>query len=141
VVAETQQRLPHAQVPLLAVLPSGRTAWATRTTAEINAARAGRYGRGRVAGVALHDPAALFLCTDKLDRTLFYDPLHTPPEPPRRPLTVGNSPSQANRPMPESRIGLGRMVRAIVPNIVHSDISTWNSFFVNHSGGKYSSCR
>jgi lysophospholipase L1-like esterase len=88
VVAETQRRLPQTQILLLGILPSDRTAWATRTTGEINTALAARYGSGRVAGVTFHDATALFLRNGRLDRTLFYDPLLTPPDPPLHPTAA-----------------------------------------------------
>lgn len=85
VVSETQRRLPHTGIVLLGILPSLRSAWASATTAEVNAALAARYGAGRVAGVTYLDLTPLFVRDGAVDPTQFLDPKLTPPEPPLHP--------------------------------------------------------
>ena len=86
VLDELRRRLPDTQVLLLGVLPSVRSDWVTRTTAEINRELAARYGGGQAPGVTYMDVSALFLLSDgRVDRTCFYDDQLTPPEPPRHP--------------------------------------------------------
>jgi lysophospholipase L1-like esterase len=80
VLAEVRRRLPATQVLLLGILPSDRGAWATRTTGEVNRALAASYGGGAEAGVRFLDVGAVFMREGRLDRSLFYDPLLTPPE-------------------------------------------------------------
>lgn len=80
VLAELQTRLPRTSVLLISVLPSIRSTWATRQTAQINQGLAERYGapEGEVAYV---DVSSIFLRDGKADPSRFYDPLLTPPEP------------------------------------------------------------
>jgi lysophospholipase L1-like esterase len=85
VVKEVQRRLPRTRVLLLPILPSERSAWTSETTAEVNHALAARFGSGAVPGVMFVDVAPLFQRAGVIDRTQFYDPLLTPPEPPLHP--------------------------------------------------------
>ena len=89
VIAELRQRLPRAAVLLLGVLPSDRGAWVARTTEEVNGALAARYGGSAEPGVTFMDVGALFLRDGRIDRTLFLDPLLTPPEPALHPTAEG----------------------------------------------------
>lgn len=91
VVAEARRRLPHARVVLLGILPSVRNAWATRTTREVNAALAARYGGGRVAGVTYIDVSPALTARGEVDLSLFFDPKLTPPEPPLHPSPEGQA--------------------------------------------------
>ncbi len=86
VLDELRRRLPDTQVLLLGILPSVRSEWVTRTTAEVNRELAARYGDGQVPGVTYVDASALYLLPDgHVDRTQFYDIQYTPPEPPLHP--------------------------------------------------------
>jgi len=85
VVAETRRRLPRAKILLLGILPSERSDWATQTTLDVNRALAARYGNGAVAGVTFLDVGGVFMRGGVLDRSMFYDPLLHPPEPPLHP--------------------------------------------------------
>jgi lysophospholipase L1-like esterase len=86
IVGELRRRLPSTKILLLAVLPSERSAWASRTTVEINRDLAARYGAPSTrADVTFIDPTPLFTRDGRLDRSMFYDPLLTPPDPPLHP--------------------------------------------------------
>lgn len=85
VVAETRSRLRTTRILLLGILPSERSEWATRTTREVNAALAKIYGGAAEAGVTFLDVSGVFMHGGMLDRSSFYDPLLTPPEPPLHP--------------------------------------------------------
>ncbi|MGH7211599.1 MAG: GDSL-type esterase/lipase family protein [Acetobacteraceae bacterium] len=85
IIAALRQRLPHARLLLLSVLPSERSEWVTRTTREINRDLASRYGDGRVADVTYLDVTGVFERDGKFDRSAFLDPLLTPPDPPLHP--------------------------------------------------------
>ncbi len=87
VVAETKRRLPHTNLLLLSVLPSDRTTWASQTTVSINADLAKRFRA--VDRVTYHDVTSLFMRNAAFDRSLFYDPLLTPPEPALHPTADG----------------------------------------------------
>jgi len=91
VVAQTRQRLPRAKILLLGVLPSERTDWATQTTIAINRVLAGRYGNDAIPGVSFLDVGGVFVRNGAFDRSLFYDPLLTPPEPPLHPTAEGQA--------------------------------------------------
>ncbi len=80
VLAELRTRLPRTRVLLLPVLPSIRSAWATRQTVRISEGLAERYGaeEGEVAYV---DVTGIFLRDGKTAAAQFYDPLLDPPEP------------------------------------------------------------
>ncbi|MBV9655576.1 MAG: acetylhydrolase [Acetobacteraceae bacterium] len=84
ILAELRRRLPTTKIILLAVLPSARSPWVTRNTAEINEALARHYA-ARPDLAAYIDLGALFTKEGSLDRSAFYDPLLTPPDPPLHP--------------------------------------------------------
>jgi len=79
VVAELQKRLPNTKLLLISVLPSERSAWVDENTVAINAALAERYGKN--SELAWFDATRLFTKNGKTDRSLYYDPALTPPEP------------------------------------------------------------
>ena len=85
VVDDLRHRLPTTQVLLLAVLPSVRSKWVTRTTNEVNRGLAARYGGGGVGGVTYMDLGALFIRDGQVERTAFFDDLLDPPDPPLHP--------------------------------------------------------
>jgi lysophospholipase L1-like esterase len=87
ILAELHRRLPHTKVLLLGVLPSERTAWASETTVAINHMLAAKYAHD--ADVTFMDVGHLYQHDGKLDRSLFYDPKLTPPEPPLHPTAQG----------------------------------------------------
>ena len=89
ILAQLRKRLPHTQVLLLSVLPSERSAWITRTTAEINRMLAERYGAHQVAWVSYLDVTKLFLRGGRLVTGLFLDPQMRPPEAPLHPGPEG----------------------------------------------------
>jgi lysophospholipase L1-like esterase len=89
VVEETRHRLARVRVLLLGVLPSERSAWASETTVAINRALAERYPAG--GEVAFFDPAPLFAPGGRIERSLFYDPLLTPPQPPLHPTAAAQA--------------------------------------------------
>jgi lysophospholipase L1-like esterase len=91
VVGETRRRLPRAKILLLGVLPSERTDWATQTTIAINRTLATRFGGGAISGVSFLDVSSVFVHGGALDRSLFYDPLLTPPEAPLHPTAEGQA--------------------------------------------------
>jgi len=87
VIGQVRARLAHTRILLLAVLPSDRSDWASRTTIEINQALASRYAASRngAEAVTFFDPTPLFMRNGMLDRSMFFDPLLTPPGPPLHP--------------------------------------------------------
>ena len=85
VVAETQRRLPATKILLLGILPSDRSAWATKTTAEINAALA----RQTTPNVTFMDIGSVFEHDGALDHALYYDRLLRPAEPTLHPTAQG----------------------------------------------------
>jgi lysophospholipase L1-like esterase len=89
IISDLHQRLPNTKLLLLAVLPSERSAWITQTTAEINRMLTARYGNDK--SVAFMDLTALFMRGDKLNRSLFLDPMLTPPDPPLHPSAQGQA--------------------------------------------------
>jgi lysophospholipase L1-like esterase len=91
VVDEVRRRLPKTGIVLLGILPSERSPWASATTRAVNAALAARYATGEVQGVRYLDLAPLFLRDGRLDRSQFYDPLLTPPEPPLHPTAAAQA--------------------------------------------------
>ncbi len=99
VVAAVHRHLPTTRILLLGVLPSDRGDWVLRTTAEINAALAARYGHGAVPYVTFRDLTALFMKGGAVDTSLRLDPLETQPRP-------------SLHPSPE---GMARMAAAIEP--------------------------
>lgn len=90
ILAELRKRLPQTKVLLLGILPSERSDWATETTRAVNKRLAAKYG---AAGgpVTFLDVGHVFAPAERLDRTLFYDPLLTPPEPPLHPTADGQA--------------------------------------------------
>lgn len=80
VLSELRTRLPRTRVLLLPVLPSIRSAWATRQTVRINEGLAGRFG-SEEDEVAYVDVTGLFRRAGSADPAQFYDPLLDPPEP------------------------------------------------------------
>ncbi len=89
VVEETRRVLPHTRILLLGVLPSERSAWASETTLEINRTLATRaWGTG---DVTFMDLASLFAPGGRVDRSMFYDPLLTPPEAPLHPTAAAQA--------------------------------------------------
>jgi lysophospholipase L1-like esterase len=85
VIGEVRKRLPATRILLLSVLPSGRSAWASQTTSEMNRALMAKYANHAVANVTFQDVTSVFLRDGAFDRTQFYDTLLTPPEPPLHP--------------------------------------------------------
>lgn len=85
IVAALRRRLPRTKLLLLGVLPSERSAWASRTTEEVNRALLARYGGGRVPGVTFLNETGVFVHDGQVDRDAFLDPLVTPPQPPLHP--------------------------------------------------------
>jgi lysophospholipase L1-like esterase len=83
VIAELQRRLPSTGILLLSVLPSVRSKWVTRTTNQVNRALASRYPAG--GPVTFIDLTALFLRDGEVERSLFFDDMLTPPDPPLHP--------------------------------------------------------
>lgn len=81
VVAEARRRLPGTRILLMGVLPSDRGAWAAEATVAINRALAAEFDNARVPGVVYRDVSALFMRNGVLDRSQFYDPSLSPPEP------------------------------------------------------------
>ncbi len=79
IVAELRKRLPTTKLLLISVLPSERSAWVDENTVAINRALAERYGKG--GDVTWFDATRLFTKEGKTDRSLYYDPTLTPPEP------------------------------------------------------------
>ena len=89
VVAEVHRRLPTTKILLIGVLPSDRGEWVLRTTAEINAALAARYGGGTVPYVVYRDLTSLFMRGGSVETALFLDPKETPPRPALHPTPEG----------------------------------------------------
>ena len=79
IVAELRQRLPATKLLLISVLPSERSAWVDENTVTINASLAQRYGKG--GDVTWFDATRLFTKDGRTDRSLYYDPNLSPPEP------------------------------------------------------------
>jgi lysophospholipase L1-like esterase len=89
IVNDLHHRLPTTKLLLLAVLPSERSAWITQTTAEVNRMLTARYTNDK--SVAFMDLTALFMRGAQLNRSLFFDPLLTPPGPPLHPSAQGQA--------------------------------------------------
>jgi lysophospholipase L1-like esterase len=87
IVAELHRRLPTTKLLLISVLPSERSAWASETTIAINRMLADRFRP--CSEVSFVDVTPVFMREGRLDRSLFYDPLLTPPEPPLHPTAQG----------------------------------------------------
>ena len=99
VITELRRRLPSTKILLLSVLPSIRSKYVSRTTAEINRALAERFPSG--GPVTYMDVTALFMRNGEVDRTQFLDDQLTPPDPPLHPT------AQAQ----------GRLAEAIEPTV------------------------
>lgn len=92
IIAQLRERLPTTKILLLGVLPSDRTAWASRTTIEINQELAARYAHGGPGGmVTFLNVGHVLMKNGVLDRSLFLDPLETPPRPPLHPTAQGQA--------------------------------------------------
>lgn len=87
IIDELHKRLPATKILLLAMLPSERSAWITRTTAEVNHMLAAKYQESP--SVTYLDLSALFLRDGVVNRDLYYDPKLTPPDPPLHPTAQG----------------------------------------------------
>ncbi len=83
VIADLRRRLPSTQVLLLAVLPSIRNKYVTRTTAEINRSLAEHFPT--TGPLTYMDVGNLFMRNGEVDRTQFLDDQLTPPDPPLHP--------------------------------------------------------
>ncbi|MDT7953216.1 MAG: GDSL-type esterase/lipase family protein [Acetobacteraceae bacterium] len=83
VVDDLRRRLPSTKILLLSVLPSIRSKYVTRTTAEINQALATRFPPG--GPVTYMDVTNLFMRDGVVDRTQFLDDQLMPPDPPLHP--------------------------------------------------------
>ena len=81
VVTTARQKLPKTQILLLGILPSARSAWASQTTTEVNAALVTRYAAGREAMVSYLDVGHVLERGGRAYPALFYDPKLSPPEP------------------------------------------------------------
>ena len=91
VVAETRRRLRTTHILLLGILPSERGEWVTRTTQAINVTLAKLYGDASEAGITFLNVGDVFTRGGALDRSLFLDPLLTPPAPPLHPTAEGQA--------------------------------------------------
>ncbi|MEA2740169.1 MAG: hypothetical protein QOH05_3476 [Acetobacteraceae bacterium] len=89
IITELHKRLPTTKILLLGVLPSERSPWITETTGQVNRMLADRY-KGD-ASVSFLDLTALFMRNGVLNRSLFLDPLLTPPDPPLHPSPQGQA--------------------------------------------------
>ena len=85
VVDELHRRLADTRVILLGILPSIRSNYVTRTTAEVNRGLTERYGGGGRPWLTYLDVSAPFVRDGQVDRTQFYDDQLTPPDPPLHP--------------------------------------------------------
>jgi lysophospholipase L1-like esterase len=91
VVDATRQKLPHAKILLLGILPSERSAWATETTIETNRGLAAIYGNGAASGVTYLDVGPVLMRNGAADAALFVDPKLSPPAPPLHPTAEGQA--------------------------------------------------
>jgi lysophospholipase L1-like esterase len=89
IVATVRQKLPRTNILLLGILPSIRSAWASQTTAEMNAALAARYATGRVPMVTYINAGHVLERAGHADPALFYDSNLSPPEPALHPTPDG----------------------------------------------------
>jgi lysophospholipase L1-like esterase len=89
IISDLRHRLPNTSILLMSVLPSERTDWATETTVTINRALAEKYARDPV--VVFVDVGHVFMRDGKLNRDLYTDPRHNPPEPPLHPSAEGQA--------------------------------------------------
>lgn len=84
-----RERLPETKILLLSVLPSERSAWVSEQTAEVNHLLAQTYPPG--GDVTFLDVTGVFMKDGKLNRSLFLDPLLSPPESPLHPTAEGQA--------------------------------------------------
>jgi lysophospholipase L1-like esterase len=89
IIVQLRHRLPHTKLLLLGVLPSQRSDWATETTLAINRALAARYRRG--GDVTYLDIGQVFMKKARLDTSLYFDPLLSPPAAPLHPTAEGQA--------------------------------------------------
>ncbi|MGA3401459.1 MAG: GDSL-type esterase/lipase family protein [Acetobacteraceae bacterium] len=89
IVSELRHRLPTTKLLLLGILPSQRSDWVTETALAVNRRLAQEYPHG--GAVTFLDVGHVFMRGDKLDRDLFFDPRHTPPDPPLHPTAQGQA--------------------------------------------------
>jgi lysophospholipase L1-like esterase len=89
IIEELHKRLPTTKILLLGVLPSERSAWIAETTGQINRMLSERYKDDR--SVSFLDLTALFMRNGVLNRSLFLDPMLTPPDPPLHPSAQGQA--------------------------------------------------
>jgi len=89
IVQELRKRLPDTKILLLGVLPSDRSAWASETTVAINRRLAVDYDH--VPMVTYLDVTPIFMKGGTLNKSLFYDPLLNPPDPPLHPTAQGQT--------------------------------------------------
>lgn len=87
IVTELRRRLPHTRLLLISVLPSDRSAWTSETTVAINRMLAARFDHAD--DVSFVDVTPVFMKDGRLDRSLFFDPLLKPPDPPLHPTAQG----------------------------------------------------
>ncbi|MBO0710237.1 MAG: hypothetical protein J2P47_03035 [Acetobacteraceae bacterium] len=88
-IAALRERLPRTRILLISVLPSEHSAWATETALAINRMLAKRYGQG--SAITYVDVTSIFMKDGRLDRSLFLDPLLSPPDPPLHPTAEGQA--------------------------------------------------
>ena len=87
IIGDLRRRLPATRILLLSVLPSERSDWVTETTATINRGLTEKYAHD--AAVTWVDVTSVFMKNGQLDRSLYLDPLLTPPDPPLHPTAQG----------------------------------------------------
>ena len=79
ILAELRQRLPHAKIILLGILPSGRSPWVTDQTKTLNRMLADRHrGAGHVSFI---DASPIYMKHGVVDADAFYDSLAQPKRP------------------------------------------------------------
>ncbi|HVZ06415.1 GDSL-type esterase/lipase family protein [Rhodopila sp.] len=104
IIGELRKRLPDTKILLLGVLPSDRSPWVTEQTATINKALARNYKS--VPMVTYLDLTPIFMKGNTLNRSLFYDPLLSPPEAPLHPTAQGQAlMSQTMEPVLSAMLG------------------------------------
>ncbi len=83
VIDTVRAKLPRTHIILLSILPSIRSAYASRTTERVNGDLSHRFAA--VPGVTFLDVTDLFLTRGEVDRAAFYDDRLDPPDPPLHP--------------------------------------------------------
>ena len=89
--AEIRRRTPRTKVLVLSVLPSDRGDWTAQATLAINRGLAQRFGAGLSFDIIFMDLTHLFARNGAIDRTQFYDPLLSPPEPALHPTAQAHA--------------------------------------------------